>query len=144
MFEFIGGFAAGLMVAGSMALADQIRKRRARPQPEDVHPLDTAVIPLEVTLTDWGPEYTGEEDVLPRWRWCVYDEGHEFRRNALDEEDPDREHDLPGVDIPYFLGNAPTDDQAIEQANAWICDTYGQETIKRVTIIRQDLTEVFE
>jgi hypothetical protein len=57
----------------------------------------------EISLTDWGPDFTGEDDTLHRWRWVV--------KEALD---------LPvGLEV-LMLGNEPRAVSAVLAALEWV------------------------
>jgi hypothetical protein len=68
-----------------------------------------------IEIEDWGPDFTGLDDTLPRWRWLVWDADREVKQ-ALRTFDSDE----AGVTVPYMLGNAPTRAQALTQALAFV------------------------
>lgn len=77
----------------------------------------------QISVTDWGPDFTGEDGTLPRWRWVVQkaDAHMEAVLNGdyhLDE--------ATGVMRPMFessvlmLGNEPHPDSAVLAALEWV------------------------
>lgn len=68
----------------------------------------------EVRLADWGPDFTGEDGTLPRWRWVVLDADREVK--ALLGTTPETGTEA----APFMLGNAPTPLAAMAQAMRWI------------------------
>jgi hypothetical protein len=71
---------------------------------------------FEIRISDWGPDFTGEDDILPRWRWIVRDAEIEFKRRGLDPN-------LKGPvyeDGVHMIGNSPTKLEAYVAAVQWI------------------------
>lgn len=65
----------------------------------------------EVMINDWGPEFTGENGTLPRWRWVVVDPMREAKILL----------GVPQSDATYLmLGNAETNIGALVAAQQWI------------------------
>lgn len=145
MYEYVSGVATGLLIAGCWSLVVQIYWARKMPQPRilkgplaeltageeraalrDEHAGLREVFPtagvkrLEVMLTDWGEDFTGEDDVLGRWRWEIWDHNHESKKAASPPG-------TFGVTVPHMLGNEKTWDEAVAAANEWACDTYGRD-----------------
>lgn len=67
----------------------------------------------EIRIADWGPDFTGKNDTLHRWRWAVIDANHIVRVN-LGVDDPMSEAEV------YMLGNAPTKHEAFLAALGWV------------------------
>ena len=68
----------------------------------------------EVLLADWGPDFTGEDDTLHRWRWLIVDSDRALRSAlGIDCEIGTRE-------VPYMLGNSPDPKVAVAAALEWI------------------------
>lgn len=70
----------------------------------------------EVRLSDWGPEFTGADGALPRWRWTVVDADRDLRI-ALGLK---TEGDLGTTKTPYMLGNEHTALDAVLAAMQWM------------------------
>jgi hypothetical protein len=70
----------------------------------------------EISIVDWGADFTGEDGVLPRWRWMVWDADRELKKVF--------ENDLGlrqvGIDTPFMLGNEPTYRAAFEASMIFI------------------------
>lgn len=68
-----------------------------------------------IEIEDWGPDFTGLDGTLPRYRWVVWDADREVKQ-AL------REYHAAevGITMPYMLGNAPSRAQALMQALAFV------------------------
>ena len=54
----------------------------------------------EIQLADWGPDFTGEGDTLPRWRWVIVDADHDLKQVFETPPHTDAE--------PLMLGNENT------------------------------------
>ncbi len=67
----------------------------------------------EVVLADWGSDFTGEADVLPRWRWVVLDADRALRHTLGFPAEIGTE------DAPFMLGNATTSEEALLEAARW-------------------------
>lgn len=65
----------------------------------------------EIRVADWGPDFTGEGDTLPRWRWAIVDADLDIKEYFRVEHK---------ADTPFMLGNAPTAREAYLDALAWI------------------------
>ena len=72
--------------------------------PDEVRPL------LEVHVVDWGPDFTGEDGVLGRWRWSIWEQNRAEQEAEV----------VIGQTHPYFLGNEKTSAAAERAARAWI------------------------
>jgi hypothetical protein len=71
----------------------------------------------EITVTDWGPDFTGVSGVLPRWRWTVFNA--DWR--VIEEKRSDRTEPQVGhPSTPYMLGNDGTAADAWMSALKWI------------------------
>lgn len=67
-----------------------------------------------IRVSDWGPDFDGQDGTLHRFRWAVLDadaELHAFLGGDTDEV---------GLTLPYMLGNAPTQQAAYWSALAWV------------------------
>lgn len=69
----------------------------------------------EVRLADWGPDFTGYDGELPRWRWTIVDAEQPYRV-ALGAQ----AMDIGTNEIPFMLGNAFTPLDAMRDALKWI------------------------
>lgn len=58
-----------------------------------------ARVKFEATIVDWGPNFTGDGDTLPRWRWTVTDQERE---------------------VVVMLGNTTTVGEAISTITEWM------------------------
>lgn len=76
--------------------------------PNDVLPEHTR---YEIVVKDWGPDFTGEDGTLPRWRWVVRDADYDLK-NALGLP-------LPEVDF-FMVGNEATASGAWIVAFSWV------------------------
>lgn len=77
----------------------------------------------EIAITDWGPDFTGEDGTLPRWRWVVRkaDDAMEKALNGTYEWDPaTMRMEPPEADDVLMLGNVSEQDEAMFAALAWI------------------------
>jgi hypothetical protein len=68
----------------------------------------------EVRLADWGPDFTGFDGILPRWRWAVVDADIALR-TALGLP-----IEVGTEELPLMLGNAFTAEEALVAAVRWI------------------------
>lgn len=66
----------------------------------------------EVTVTDWGPDFTGFDGTLPRWRWVITDADHSVKHTLSGS--------LGTPNPPLMLGNAFTASEAHLAAMAWV------------------------
>lgn len=66
----------------------------------------------EIRLADWGPDFTGVDGVLPRWRWVVLDADRRLKAALGVECQIERGTE----EMPFMLGNAPTAATAVVQA----------------------------
>ena len=66
----------------------------------------------EISLADWGPDFTGEDDILPRWRWVIYDADFDLKQAFENPPHLDKE--------PLMLGNATTQMAALFDAMDWV------------------------
>ncbi len=82
-------------------------------------------IGFHIHMQDWGPDFTGEDDVLHRWRWTVWYEHHMPRHEITPEDAP-----LAGETVPLMLGNEPTMIEAEAASRGWILDAFGLTKIK--------------
>lgn len=64
-----------------------------------------------VEVSDWGPEYTGADGTLPRFRWVVRDPFYHLKP-ILGIEQPQNDY--------LMLGNAHTIPEALHSAHRWI------------------------
>lgn len=77
----------------------------------------------QISVTDWGPDFTGEDGTLPRWRWVVRNADAALKAavNGTYELDPDTGQMVPPeADDVLMLGNAREMDDAVFAAFAWI------------------------
>jgi hypothetical protein len=80
----------------------------------------------QVTIDDWGPQHDDQ-----RFRWTIFDrrsDRSQFMRPLTDWSE------VVGVGLPYMLGNAPTAEQAHEDAVLWMA-------ANPTLTIRQELSE---
>lgn len=70
----------------------------------------------EVRLADWGPDFTGYDGTLPRWRWSVVDADLALR-DALGTL---AEDEVGTVETPHMLGNDFSAGGALMAAVRWI------------------------
>ena len=66
----------------------------------------------QIEVVDWGEDFIGGHDTLPRYRWVVSDADQVLKRTLGEESD-----DTPNY---LMLGNEPTRDQAWWRALAWV------------------------
>lgn len=76
---------------------------------------DPRTLRYEIKVVDWGPDFTGEGGVLPRWRWVVLDADREVRE-AFQQDTGG----IGGDDAPFMIGNSPTQREAWLAALSWI------------------------
>lgn len=68
----------------------------------------------EVMLADWGPDFTGEGDILPRWRWSVVDADRAIKAGlGLPVE-------VGSEEVPFILGNEVSAEMALIAAFEWV------------------------
>lgn len=70
----------------------------------------------EVVLADWGPDFTGEGDTLPRWRWAVLDADRAVK-HALGLLSAG---DMGTEEMPFMLGNEGSAEMALAAAFGWV------------------------
>lgn len=66
-----------------------------------------------IKVIDWGPEFTGLDGTLHRYRWLVEDADKETK-------DRDSGEEIVGVTVPFMIGNEPTRLGAWLAALGWI------------------------
>lgn len=76
--------------------------------------LDSHQNRYEIKVADWGPDFTGKGDILPRWRWSVVDADYALRVAFDPGGGP---YEGPRV---HMIGNAPSKPEAYLAAMAWI------------------------
>lgn len=76
---------------------------------------DPRTLRYEIKVVDWGPDFTGEDGVLPRWRWVVLDADREVRE-VLQQDTGG----IGGDDAPFMIGNSPSQREAWLAALSWI------------------------
>lgn len=77
----------------------------------------------QISVTDWGPDFTGEDGTLPRWRWVVRNADAALKAavNGTYELDPDTGQMVPPeADDVLMLGNTREMDDAMFAALEWI------------------------
>jgi hypothetical protein len=88
--------------------------RRFRDLYDEVHSMTTGDVRYEVLLADWGPDFTGYDGILPRWRWSVVDADRALR-TALGAPP-----EIGTEEVPFMLGNAFFVADAMLAATMWI------------------------
>ena len=87
-------------VAADRAKEEQAgREHRGHPASERPARLLPKYAVLEIT--DWGPDFTGKDGTLPRWRWVMFNDFGGIEHRVL------------------MLGNAPTMEAAQSAAEGW-------------------------
>lgn len=77
----------------------------------------------QISITDWGPDFTGEDGTLPRWRWVIRNADAALKAAVNGTYELDEETGQmvpPEADDVLMLGNAPEQDEAMFDALAWI------------------------
>lgn len=99
-------------VENERRMADSLLWQARREDPRNIAMVEPRPR-LELAVNDWGESF-GDM----RWRWTIYDMDRLLVMAAHNVVDTDDE--VPGVTIPFMLGNAPTKAMAEAEGLAWM------------------------